>query len=81
MFRILLQVSGLFCQPPSFILSFCHREQSGSSPYYALPLRLKLNETHQLLLYADDVNLLRDNIDTLKKNTKILIGSSKEVGL
>jgi hypothetical protein len=29
---------------------------------------LKLNRTHQLLIYADDVNLLGDNIDTIKKN-------------
>jgi hypothetical protein len=28
---------------------------------------LKLNGTHQLLAYADDVNLLEDNIDTIKK--------------
>jgi hypothetical protein len=28
---------------------------------------LKLNETHQLLVYAYDVNLLGDNIDRLKK--------------
>jgi hypothetical protein len=28
---------------------------------------LKLNETHQLLAYADDVNLLGDNIFTIKK--------------
>jgi hypothetical protein len=34
---------------------------------------LKLNETHQLLAYADDVNLLRDSIDTIKKNPEILI--------
>jgi hypothetical protein len=34
---------------------------------------LKLNGTHQLLAYADDVNLLEDNIDTIKKNTESLI--------
>jgi hypothetical protein len=34
---------------------------------------LKLNGTHQLLAYADDVNLLGDNIDTIKKNTDTLI--------
>jgi hypothetical protein len=32
---------------------------------------LKLNGTHQLLAYADDVNLLRDNIDTIKKTKKL----------
>jgi hypothetical protein len=36
---------------------------------------------HQLLAYADDVNLLGDNIDTIKKNKNILIDASKEVGL
>jgi hypothetical protein len=42
---------------------------------------LKLNGTHQLLAYTDDVNLLGDNIDTIKKNTETLIGASKEIGL
>jgi hypothetical protein len=31
----------------------------------------KLNRTHQLLAYTDDVNLLGDNIDTIKKDTKL----------
>jgi hypothetical protein len=42
---------------------------------------LKLNGTHQLLAYVDDVNLLGDNIDTIKKNTGTLTDASKEVGL
>jgi hypothetical protein len=44
-------------------------------------LGLKLNGTHELLAYADDVHLLRDNKDTVKKNTETLIDASKEVGL
>jgi hypothetical protein len=42
---------------------------------------LKLNGTRQLLAYADDVNLLGDNIDTIRKSTETLIDASKEVGL
>jgi hypothetical protein len=42
---------------------------------------LKLNGTHQFLAYADDVNLLGDNIDTIKKNAEIVIGASSEVSL
>jgi hypothetical protein len=42
---------------------------------------LKLSGTHQLLVYADDVNLSGDNIETIKKNTETRIGASKEVGL
>jgi hypothetical protein len=34
-----------------------------------------------LLAYADDVNLLGDNMDTIKKNTENLIDARKEVGL
>jgi hypothetical protein len=42
---------------------------------------LKLNGTHQLLVYADDVNLLGDNIDTIKRNIQTSIDASKEIGL
>jgi hypothetical protein len=31
-------------------------------------MQLKLNGTHQFLIYADDVYLLGDNINTIKKN-------------
>jgi hypothetical protein len=34
---------------------------------------IKLNGTHQLLISADDVNLLGENIDSTKKNTETLI--------
>jgi hypothetical protein len=40
---------------------------------------LKLNGTHQLLAYADDVNPLGDNIDTIKKNMETLIDASNMV--
>jgi hypothetical protein len=40
-----------------------------------------LNGTHQLLAYTEDVNLLGDNIDTIKKNTETLIDARMEVGL
>jgi hypothetical protein len=42
---------------------------------------LKLNGTDQLLVYADDVNLLDDNTDAIKKNMETLIGASKVVVL
>jgi hypothetical protein len=38
------------------------------SPVTSSPL--KFSRTHQLLVCADDVNLLGDDIDTIEKNTK-----------
>jgi hypothetical protein len=42
---------------------------------------LKLNGTHLLLAYADGVNIVGENVDTIKKNTQALLDASKEVGL
>jgi hypothetical protein len=43
-------------------------------------VELKLNGTHQLLAYADNVNLLGGNIETINENTEALIDASNEVG-
>jgi hypothetical protein len=40
-----------------------------------------MNETHQLLVYADDVNMLGDDINTTNKITAAIIDASKEVGV
>jgi hypothetical protein len=42
---------------------------------------LELNRTHQLLVYANVVNLLCENINIIKKNAKPLLDASKETGL
>jgi hypothetical protein len=42
---------------------------------------LKLNWAFQLLVYVDNMNLLGDNIDTIKKDVETVIDDSKEIGL
>jgi hypothetical protein len=40
---------------------------------------LKLSGTHQLLAYADDVNIVGEIIDTIQRNTEARLDTSKEV--
>ena len=42
---------------------------------------LKLNGSHQLLAYADDVSILTGSIHTLKKNAEALVAATREIGL
>jgi len=42
---------------------------------------LKLNGTHQLLVYADDINILGGSIYTIKENKEALVVASKEIRL
>ena len=42
---------------------------------------LKLNGTHQLLVYADDVNILGGSAHIIKTNTETLAFASKGIGL
>ena len=42
---------------------------------------LKLNGTHQLQVYAEDVNILGRNVHTVKENAEALVVAKKEIGL
>jgi len=42
---------------------------------------LKLNGTHQLLAYADVVNILGGSIHTVKENAEALVAATREIGL
>jgi len=42
---------------------------------------LELNGTHQIPVYADDVNMLRENINIIKKNIQILLEGSRDAGI
>jgi len=42
---------------------------------------LKLNGTHQILVYSDDVNILGGSVHTLKENAEAMVVASTEIGL
>jgi hypothetical protein len=42
---------------------------------------LKLNGTHQLLVYANDVNILGRNVHTIQENSEVLVVAGREIEL
>ena len=40
---------------------------------------LELNEKHQLLVYTDDINMLRENLQTIRENREIFIKASNDI--
>jgi hypothetical protein len=59
----------------NFALEFAARKVQESQ------VELKLNGTHHLLTYADDVNLLRNNIYTTKEKTDAVTDGTKKIDL
>jgi hypothetical protein len=42
---------------------------------------LKLNGTHQLLVYADNVNILGGSVYTIQENAERLVVAGREIGI
>ena len=42
---------------------------------------MKLNGAHQLLAYADHVNILGGSIHTVEENAEALVAATREIGL
>ncbi|KAJ4438526.1 hypothetical protein ANN_14471 [Periplaneta americana] len=74
-----------FCRKTELLRNNRHQEQR--SIQYAIRKvqdnrqGLEFNGLHQLLVYADDMNMLGENPQTIRENTEILLAASKAIGL
>jgi len=59
----------------NFALEYAIREVQETN------LGLDINGTHQVLAYADDVNLIGDDIRTIERNEDVLLNACKDISL
>ena len=48
--------------------------------FSAVVIELYMNDTHQVLAYANDVNLICVDIRTTERNADVLLNACKDIG-
>ena len=82
------------CLSSSFPIGNCLLQEDSLSPLLfnfvleyvikkvqEINLGLDMNDNHQVIAYADDVNLIGDNIRIIERNAGVLLNAYKDIGL